>query len=77
MSEMTVAVPAENQPQSVEEFLGVEQKPRWRKWAKYWIPGVIVLLLALSVVTRRRRDGTNAAAQVATPAPSPTTPGAA
>ena len=47
MSEMTVAVPAENQPQSVEEFLGVEQKPRWRKWAKYWIPGVIVLLLAL------------------------------
>ena len=47
MSEMTVAVPAENQPQSVEEFLGVEQKPRWRKWAKYWIPGVIVLLLAI------------------------------
>jgi HlyD family secretion protein len=47
MSEMTATVPAENQPENVDEFLGVASRPRWRRWAKYWVPGVIVLLLAL------------------------------
>ncbi len=37
----------------------------------------IVLLLALSVLTRRRRDGADATAQVATPAPTTADPGAA
>ena len=43
MSEMSTTVPAENLPPTVEEFLGVAETPRWRKWAKYWIPGIIVL----------------------------------
>lgn len=36
---------ATEQPQSVEEFLGTEEKPRWRRWMKYWLPALIVLLL--------------------------------
>lgn len=51
MSEMTVAVPAENQPPSVEEFLGVESKPRWKRWAKYWVPALVFLLLGLWYVS--------------------------
>jgi len=47
MSEMTVAVPTGEQPQSVEEFLGVEPTPRWKRWAKFWVPGLIVVLLAV------------------------------
>jgi len=47
MSEMSTTVPAADTPQSVDEFLGVEAKPRWKRWAKYWVPGLIVLLLAL------------------------------
>lgn len=35
------------QTQSVDEFLGTEQKPRWKRWAKYWVPALVVLLLAL------------------------------
>jgi HlyD family secretion protein len=35
------------EPETVEEFLGVEQRPRWRRWAKYWVPAVVVVLLAL------------------------------
>jgi HlyD family secretion protein len=31
---------------SVDEFLGTSEQPRWRRWAKYWIPGLAVLLLA-------------------------------
>lgn len=47
MSEMSTTIPAGEQPPSVDEFLGVEQRPRWRRWAKFWIPGLLVLLLAL------------------------------
>jgi HlyD family secretion protein len=47
MSEMSTTIPAENQPPSVEEFLGVSERPRWKRWAKYWVPGLMVLLLAL------------------------------
>jgi len=44
MSDMTMAI---DQPQSVDEFLGYSEKPRWRRWAKFWIPGVLVALLAI------------------------------
>jgi HlyD family secretion protein len=47
MSEMSTTIPAGEQAQSVEEFLGVEKKPRWKRWAKYWVPGLIVLLFAM------------------------------
>jgi HlyD family secretion protein len=44
MSDMTVDF---DQPQSVDEFLGVSEKPRWRRWAKFWIPGVLVAVVAI------------------------------
>jgi len=47
MSEMTAPVAAAEQPQSVEEFLGVGEKPRWKRWAKYWVTGLIVVLVAI------------------------------
>ena len=45
MSEMSTTIPAENQPPSVEEFLGVSERPRWKRWAKYWVPALVLLLL--------------------------------
>jgi HlyD family secretion protein len=45
MNDMNTTVAAE--PPSVEEFLGVEQRPRWKRWAKFWVPGLVVVLLAL------------------------------
>ena len=38
---------ATEQPETVEEFLGVEQRPRWRRWMKYWLPALVILLLVL------------------------------
>ena len=31
---------------SVDEFLGSETKPRWRRWMKYWLPAIVLLVLA-------------------------------
>jgi len=36
-------------PESVEEFLGENERPRWRRWAKYWLPALIVLVLILAI----------------------------
>jgi HlyD family secretion protein len=52
MSDMTVQPETAAEPQSIAEFLGTEERPRWRRWAKYWVPGLIVLLLALYFATR-------------------------
>jgi HlyD family secretion protein len=38
---------ATGETQSVDEFLGTETKPRWRRWAKYWVPALILLLLVV------------------------------
>ena len=38
---------ATGEPETVEEFLGVEQRPRWRRWMKYWLPALVILLLVL------------------------------
>ncbi|WP_296718056.1 efflux RND transporter periplasmic adaptor subunit [Erythrobacter sp.] len=40
--------PAE-QP-NVDEFLGTKPKPRWRRTMKYWLPGLIILALILTIV---------------------------
>src|SRR5690606_36397413 len=32
---------------SIDEFLGTETRPRWRRWGKYWVPALVILLLAL------------------------------
>jgi len=34
---------------SVDEFLGTKPRPRWRRWMKYWLPGLVILLLVLGV----------------------------
>jgi HlyD family secretion protein len=36
----------------IDEFLGTTTRPRWRRWAKFWVPGLIVLVLGLYFVTR-------------------------
>lgn len=41
---------------TVDEFLDTETKPRWRRWAKYWIPALVVALLALYYVTRDEKQ---------------------
>lgn len=40
--------PAANQP-SVDEFLGTKPQPRWRRTMKYWLPGIGVVLLILTI----------------------------
>jgi HlyD family secretion protein len=45
MTDMTVSTDTAEQPQSVNAFLGITERPRWRRWAKYWIPALIVILL--------------------------------
>lgn len=35
--------------QSVEEFLGEKERPRWRRWAKYWVPALILIVLVLAI----------------------------
>lgn len=38
------------QQPSVDEFLGTKPRPRWRRWMKYWLPGLGVVLLILTVM---------------------------
>ncbi len=41
--------PAVAPPESgtdVDSFLGVKKKPVWRRWAKYWIPALLAVLIA-------------------------------
>jgi HlyD family secretion protein len=47
MTDMTAAPAAGEQPQTVDEFLGTSERPRWKRWAKYWVPALVVVLLAL------------------------------
>ena len=51
MTEMTEVPAAGETAQSVDEFLGASERPRWRRWAKYWVPAVIVVLIALYFVS--------------------------
>ena len=42
--------PADIAPaESVEEFLGEKDRPRWRRWAKYWVPALVILLLLFAL----------------------------
>lgn len=45
MTDSADTAPAE----SVEEFLGEKERPRWRRWAKYWVPALVILLLIFGV----------------------------
>lgn len=33
----------------VDEFLGTKPVPRWRRWMKYWLPGLFIVLLILGI----------------------------
>lgn len=45
MSDQTTS--SQDNGQSIDDFLGAEQRPRWRRWAKFWVPALVVLLLLL------------------------------
>ncbi len=34
---------------NLDEFLGTEPAPRWKRWAKFWVPAVILILVLLLV----------------------------
>ena len=33
----------------IDEFLGEKPRPRWRRWMKFWLPALLLLVLALMV----------------------------
>ena len=47
MSDQTA--PSQDNAQSIDDFLGAEQRPRWRRWvrARYLVPAVILIVLLL------------------------------
>jgi HlyD family secretion protein len=44
---------------TIDEFLGTTTRPRWRRWAKFWIPGAIVLLVLIYVISTRDDNKTD------------------
>lgn len=34
---------------SVDEFLGTKPRPLWRRWMKFWLPGLILVVLVLVI----------------------------
>lgn len=38
-------------PQELDEFLGAKPRPRWRRWMKYWLPALLVLLVLFAIAT--------------------------
>jgi HlyD family secretion protein len=49
---------------TIDEFLGTTTRPRWRRWAKYWIPAAIVLVMVILVYASR---GDNKPSYIAEP----------
>lgn len=47
-------VAIEQAPDQLDEFLGFKPRPRWRRWMKYWLPGLMVLGLGLAIATCSR-----------------------
>ena len=37
------------QPETVDDFLGTKPRPRWRRWMKFWLPALILLVLVLVI----------------------------
>ena len=44
-------------PQSIEEFLGTDDRPLWQRWAKVWIPLIVVLILLAAAIWYTRDSG--------------------
>ena len=57
MNDTTATFTTAGAPQTVNAFLGVEERPLWRRWAKFWIPGLVALLVGLYFATRGGGDG--------------------
>jgi HlyD family secretion protein len=45
--------------ETIDEFLGTTERPRWRRWAKYWVPALIVLVLLIIVLSQRGGNKTD------------------
>ena len=45
---MSDTVPADRSG-DIDEFLGEKPRPRWRRWMKFWLPALVVVVLALAV----------------------------
>lgn len=43
------AIGSDETAENLDEFLGSKPKPRWRRWMKYWLPAVLILLLLLLI----------------------------
>ena len=54
----TIASPSETGTggETIEDFLGTRQKPRWRRWAKFWIPALILLIVVLAIAQCSKGD---------------------
>lgn len=39
------------EPNEVDEFLGAKPVPRWRRWTKYWLPALLLLVLLFGIAT--------------------------
>jgi len=53
MNDSSTPIVSDGHAQSVNEFLGVSERPRWRRWAKYWIPALVVILAVLVYFARK------------------------
>jgi HlyD family secretion protein len=53
MNDNSTTIATDEGATSVNMFLGIEERPRWRRWAKFWIPGLLVLLVVIYFVARR------------------------
>ena len=45
MTDASYDAPAE----TIEEFLGEDESPRWRRWAKYWVTALVIVLLLIGL----------------------------
>ena len=46
---MNEATNLNDQAPSVEEFLGTKPRPRWRRWMKFWLPALLLLVVVLGI----------------------------
>ena len=42
---MSEAISASDEPRQSVEALIITSRPRWRRWMKYWLPALLVLIL--------------------------------
>ncbi|HEY6814347.1 MAG TPA: efflux RND transporter periplasmic adaptor subunit [Croceibacterium sp.] len=57
MNDSSTTITTGGDAKSVNMFLGVEERPRWRRWAKFWIPGIVVVVLGLYFYNRSGEEG--------------------